>query len=630
MSIKFKLILIGFLSSAIVLFVGVSLFFITKIGHDHEEKVYFTDELIFALFERNLFFNDYLFVQNERAKHQLLLRNEDIDKLLIEAQNIFTDEFDLSMLEQIEDSQNNVVIPNIEFLFENIDSPMESYEHRVGLVLQESQSAVNMAKRLGENDKAKLEGFNNFANIFLGSFAIIGFFLLFWIIASVIYLIKQIQESTEQITRGNFEHRIKTSSKDEMGQLAFSFNAMAQKLQQSHSDLEQRIKDRTKQLTREKARHDAILENIGDGLIFTGLDKKILLTNIATQKMLGFEDFELLGRRWDDVMKVKNESGKNLSYDELPINKILTSKKNITINSDFCYYTKKDGTVFPAAVTVSKMMIEGEFQGVIITFRDITEQKRIDRAKTEFVSLASHQLKTPPTAISWITERLLSGKAGKLTKKQEEYFTDIRKSNQRMIEMVNALLNVSRIELGSFAISLAKKNACTIVNDVVKELKPICKKQKLVIQEKYPKVCKEMMIDEVVFEMIIYNIVSNSIQYTAEGGKISIECKFVKKEAKIGGKTMKRNSFVIIISDTGCGIPEEQQDKLFAKFFRADNAQAKYTGGTGLGLYIVKSILDNSGGLIWFESVEKKGSTFYIAMSEKGMKQKKKGGALIR
>lgn len=252
----------------------------------------------------------------------------------------------------------------------------------------------------------------------------------------------------------------------------------------------------------------------------------------------------------------------------------------------------------------------------------LVEKKRIDQAKTEFIALASHQLKTPLTAIKLLTERLCGGNVGTLTEKQKEYFDDIRSSNQRMIDLVNALLSVSRIELGAFTIQVSEKDACAIVQSIVAELKFVIDKKQLKLTTISPEKNMAVMLDEPLFRMVIHNLITNAIHYTSEGGEIRVECKAADKGQALGGRPLEENCFVVVVSDTGYGIPEGEQSNVFTKFFRADNAREKHIDGTGLGLYIAKSILDHAGGLIWFTSREHEGSVFYAAIPMTGMRAK--------
>ncbi len=243
--------------------------------------------------------------------------------------------------------------------------------------------------------------------------------------------------------------------------------------------------------------------------------------------------------------------------------------------------------------------------------KDIAEHKRIDRAKTEFVSLAAHQLRTPLTGIKWSIEMLLSEKAEKFSKRQKEYLEDIRRNNQRLIVLVNALLNVSRIELGTFVVEPRPISFIKIADGVLEELGPEIKNKKLEIRRNYDKKLPIINADPNLSRIIFHNILTNAVKYTPKRGRISLTIK--KQELNI----------LIEISDTGCGIPKHQQSEIFKKLFRADNAQGVEPDGTGLGLYIVKAVIEQPGGKIWFKSEENKGTVFYITIPLKGMKKKK-------
>lgn len=241
---------------------------------------------------------------------------------------------------------------------------------------------------------------------------------------------------------------------------------------------------------------------------------------------------------------------------------------------------------------------------------DVTSEMEVDRAKTEFVSLASHQLRTPLSAINWYTEMLLAGDAGKLNKEQKQYLEEIYHGNQRMVELVNSLLNVSRLELGTFAIEPEMCNITDLAEIIVKEISPEIAKKKQKFTKKYSKNIPQTMLDKKLTIMILQNLLSNAIKYTPEKGKVNLE---------IG---LEKGCLQIKISDSGLGIPASQQNKIFSKLFRADNVRATDTEGTGLGLYIIKSILDNVNGKIWFESIENKGTTFFVCLPPTGMIKK--------
>jgi len=371
-----------------------------------------------------------------------------------------------------------------------------------------------------------------------------------------------------------------------------------------------------------QAKDEAILSSIGDGIIATGPDRRIIIMNKVAEMLLGWKINEAIGKLYDDIVLLEDENGTFVLPENKPLQRAFAQGTTTTTTTTVLYLLSKNKIKFPVAITVSPIILGNKIIGAVEVFRDITKEKEIDKAKTEFVSLASHQLKTPPTAIKLLTERMLSGKTGKLTEKQKEYLDDIYSENQRSIELVNALLNVSRIEMGAFTIQLSEKNICAIVQSVIYELKSAINKKQLRLEEIHQQKNISLLIDEPLFRMVLSNLIMNAVNYTAEGGTIHIECKEVNKGEALGEKLLAENSFVIVVSDTGYGIPKNQQNKLFTKFFRADNAREKHTDGTGLGLYIVKSTLDNSGGSVWFTSEENKGTTFYVAIPMTGMKAK--------
>lgn len=248
--------------------------------------------------------------------------------------------------------------------------------------------------------------------------------------------------------------------------------------------------------------------------------------------------------------------------------------------------------------------------GVFIMRPGVKKLKQIDKAKSEFVSLASHQLRTPLSTVNWYAEMLLAGDAGKLNDEQKKYIEKAYKGNQRMIKLVNSLLNVSRLELGTFVIETEPTDIVKLARSVIDEQKSKSDAKKIKITPHLSKGMPSIQADPNLLRMVFQNLLSNSIKFTPENGKIEFEISSGSKDIKIR------------VSDTGLGIPKNQHDKIFTKFFRADNVKEQDTDSTGLGLYIVKSIVEHSGGKIWFESEENKGTTFFVTLPLKGMEKK--------
>lgn len=245
------------------------------------------------------------------------------------------------------------------------------------------------------------------------------------------------------------------------------------------------------------------------------------------------------------------------------------------------------------------------------SFNEMAEKLgETDRAKSEFVSLASHQLLTPLTTVSWYVETLLAGSVNGLSEKQKEYIKNVYNTNHNMVETVRALLDVSRIEMGTFYIKPQPVNIAEVVDSVLDELAIRIKEKGLEIIKDFDLSIPIMDMDPQLSRIIFQNLLSNAVKYSPDDKKVII------------GTKKREQDILITISDNGYGIPEELQKNVFSKFFRSYNIKEKVPEGTGLGLYIVKSIVDNSGGKIWFESEENKGTTFYVSYPLSGMRAK--------
>jgi signal transduction histidine kinase len=233
---------------------------------------------------------------------------------------------------------------------------------------------------------------------------------------------------------------------------------------------------------------------------------------------------------------------------------------------------------------------------------DVTREKAIERMKTEFVSISAHQLRTPLSAIKWTLKMFLDGDLGELTKEQREFLEKTYKSNERMINLINDLLNVTRIEEGRYLYRPVLADIVPICQSVIDSYREEIEKKNLKFEFKKPKELPKVRVDIEKISLAIQNLLENAIRYNREGGEIEIVLKEKEKEIEFS------------IRDTGIGIPKDQQNRVFTKFFRAPNAMRMETEGSGLGLFITKNIIEAHGGKIWFKSEEGKGTTFYFTL----------------
>lgn len=247
---------------------------------------------------------------------------------------------------------------------------------------------------------------------------------------------------------------------------------------------------------------------------------------------------------------------------------------------------------------------------------------QMDRVKGEFVALASHQLRTPISAIRWSTEMLLGGDTGKLSDEQRETVEGIEASNNRLGNIVDSMLLVSSLDLGSLEVQTELADLPALSRKVLKEQLKKYPERQINTEELYEENMPKLHLDSRIMTIILQNLFSNAIKYTASGGRVSVAIKHSPEKLY----KESQGSVLIEVRDTGYGIPLGQQASVFNKMFRATNAKAKDTDGTGLGLYTVKALLARVGGKVWFASEEDKGSIFSVLLPLEGMQHLLKVG----
>jgi PAS domain S-box-containing protein len=348
---------------------------------------------------------------------------------------------------------------------------------------------------------------------------------------------------------------------------------------------------------------------MGEGLLVINPDDKVVFYNEAAAKISGFGLEKVLNQPYWQVLKFVHENDDERNDDFVKYVFRYNDAKN---DSQNVYLKQADGDKLPVAVSAAPLRNrDGKALGCIVVFKDITQEKEVDKAKTEFVSLASHQLKTPMSAVNWYSEMLMDEDVGKLTDKQKDFLKEIREGNDRMVKLVNGLLNVSRIDMGTLSIVPELVDLKKMFESVLGELQFGAEAKKLKIVKSYDATLPKISLDPNLMRIVVQNLLSNAVKYTREGGEIKVEVK--KQNAK---------DVLITVKDNGYGIPKKQQPSIFKKLFRADNAKTMKVEGTGLGLYVAKAVVDAFGGKIWFESEENKGTAFYITLPLKGVKPK--------
>jgi signal transduction histidine kinase len=245
---------------------------------------------------------------------------------------------------------------------------------------------------------------------------------------------------------------------------------------------------------------------------------------------------------------------------------------------------------------------------IIGSVLDITQQKELQRAKDRFISLVSHQLRTPLTSMRLLAEMLASDNTEQLSDSQQDFVQKIESSTVRMIHLVNEILNVSSIESGRLNIHPSDTDVSILIQAQIDIISPMTIAKHITIEYEPDQRVRRVHVDPMLFSQIVHNLITNAIRYTAKDNAI-IRVAFEKK----------KDSYLLTVNDQGIGIPKEAQSHIFSSFYRANNAIKSHGDGSGLGLYLAKLILDVTGGTIWFSSEEGQGSTFYVSLPLSGM-----------
>jgi len=348
----------------------------------------------------------------------------------------------------------------------------------------------------------------------------------------------------------------------------------------------------------EMARSDALFLSIGDGAIATNEHGIITRINRVALSILGFKEEDVIGEQFTKVIIATDSRGIPISKDKRPIT--LSFQKNNTV-SRRCYYVRGNGLLVPVSVTVSPIFLDKKPVGAIEVFRDISEELEVDRIKSEFISIASHELRTPATAVKAYLGMLLEGYAGDLTPGQLDFIQMAYDSNERQLKILNDLLYVTKTESESVNLKLSVVDISELTASVIERMGEMVasRKQNIALALAKDVVAK---VDVSFMRMVIENLVSNASKYTPSGGKIMVSV------------VNKRKAVEISVSDNGVGINPNQMHKLFKKFSRIDNSLSTEVSGSGIGLYLVKQIIELHNGNIKVKSIPNKGSVFTVKL----------------
>lgn len=359
------------------------------------------------------------------------------------------------------------------------------------------------------------------------------------------------------------------------------------------------VQTSTGEAQHEKALSDALFLSIGEGALATDFFGKVSQINDMALKILGYSRDELLGKWYPEVVMAEDLNGKKIPNINLPIVEVFLSGGPVFRKH---FYRRKDGSKVAVAVTVSPVIMNGEPVGAIEVFRDITRDNELENAKNEFISIASHQLRTPATGVKQYIGMLLQGFGGKLTNDQIELLQTAYDSNERQLNIINDLLKVAQAEAAQMEPRAEKIDLISLIRDVAREQQEKFKDRNQNLTLIFPKRTISYTADRSHLRMALENLLDNAHKYTPEGEAIEIALRTSPKYIRIS------------VQDSGVGIHKEDFPKLYQKFSRIDNPLSPTSEGTGLGLFLVKKLISLNGGTISVKSEPGLGTAFTIKL----------------
>lgn len=388
--------------------------------------------------------------------------------------------------------------------------------------------------------------------------------------------IEEVSYAAKKISCGNYDLKVPLRPPYETKILAESFNRMAENLQETVGKLKEET-DKTR----------AVLASMAEGLIAVDQNCHVVMMNFAAERLFKIRQEETLGKHLLEVLR-------NRELHDL-INEVLKTRKGSTREIKINTY---DERIF----WINVVPIDKENNlGAVAVMRDITELKRLEKMKSDFVSSVSHELKTPLTSISGFAETLLDG-AYKSEENCRYFLRIIKQETDRMTRLINELLYLSRIEKPDFSIPKRPVNIASVVNKAVKLLQKNIDDKGHLLNLRLPENLGPVTGDEDSVLEIIINLLDNAIKYTPEGGNITVEIE-------------DESDFISIsVADNGIGIAGDELERIFGRFYRVQGPGITSASGTGLGLAVVKHLVESLNGKISVESQLGKGSTFKISL----------------
>ncbi|MFF2459991.1 cell wall metabolism sensor histidine kinase WalK [Peribacillus simplex] len=447
-----------------------------------------------------------------------------------------------------------------------LSTPIEANEEVIGAVYVIAEME-NVFEQMDEINSIFMTG----TAIALAITAILGILLA----RTITRPMSDMRKQALVMAKGNFSRKVRVYGDDEIGQLAVTFNNLTKKLQESQSSTEG-----------ERRKLSSVLSNMTDGVISTDRRGRVNLINEPAAQLLDVSSETVMNQPIIEVLGLEEEYKFEDLLEERDSVILDYSKKNrpFILRGNFSVIQKETGFV----------------NGLITVLHDITEQEKIEGERREFVANVSHELRTPLTTMRSYLEALAEG-AWKDEEIAPSFLSVTQNETERMIRLVNDLLQLSKMDSKDYRLKTGWVNFNKFYDHIIDRFE-MTKNDDITFKRDLPKEAYFVDIDEDKITQVLYNVISNSLKYSPEGGQVTF-------------RVRASDGFIIVsITDQGVGIPKNVIDKIFDRFYRVDKARARNLGGTGLGLAIAKEMVVAHGGKIWAESVDGKGTTVFFTL----------------
>jgi PAS domain S-box-containing protein len=402
---------------------------------------------------------------------------------------------------------------------------------------------------------------------------IVGFFLS----KSISHPLQLMNKAALEMAGGNYHQRVEVNSSDEVGQLAQAFNYMSSTLH-----------DSVEALSHEKAKLENIMLSMNEGVLAVDQENRVILANPQACVLLKLPREELTGLEIGAVLP-DVEAG-NLFRDVVANGEILAHE-----------YTLPEDRVL--SLQIAPLRRNGNTWGAVGILQDVTEVRRLEQMRRDFVANVSHELRTPMTSIQGFVEALLDGLADD-KESHDRYLHVILDESVRLNRLVSDLLDLSRLETGQLSWPMEAVNLPPLVEQVVAKLQPQLEKQQLTVTVDLPEALPQVWGNRDRIQQVMINLLGNAMSFTPAGGKLGVSARAMGGDIRIS------------VTDTGVGIPVDEQEKIWERFHKVDKARTRRFGGTGLGLSIVRQIVEAHGGTVGLESAPGQGSTFHFTLKQ--------------